>query len=262
MARTRKAAVAGTFYPADPEELRSAVRKYLGERGETVSGLKALIAPHAGYIYSGPVAGAAFRQIPRNQEGKRRVPILCLGHRLAFSGLAAPDADRFETPLGEVMVDSALLDSIADLAQVQVIDAAHTLEHGIEVQLPFLQCLLPTFSVAPLLVGAAEPEEVCEVLEAIWGGVETLIVISSDLSHYLDYAAARRIDEETSSAIEELRDEDIRPDQACGHLAIRGLLQSARKHGLKALKLDLRNSGDTAGPRDRVVGYGAYGFAS
>ena len=262
MARTRRAAVAGMFYPADPEELRSAVQEYVGGAEETAPTLKAVIAPHAGYIYSGPIAGAAFAQIPPYREARRRVPILCLGHRLAFAGLAAPAADRFETPLGEVAVDSALLDRIADLPQVQIIDEAHTLEHGIEVQLPFLQYLLPSFSIAPLLVGSAEPEEVCEVLDALWGGDETLIVISSDLSHYHDYPTAQRFDRETTSSIEELRDADIRPEQACGHLAIRGLLQSARKHGLTARNLDLRNSGDTAGPKDRVVGYGAYAFTS
>ena len=262
MASTRRAAVAGMFYPADPEELRGAVQEYLGEAEQTAPSLKALIAPHAGYIYSGPIAGTAFAQIPPCGEGRRRVPILCLGHRLAFAGLAAPSADRFETPLGEVTVDSALLDSIADLPQVEIIDDAHTLEHGIEVQLPFLQYLLPSFSIAPLLVGSAEPEEVCEVLDTVWGGDETLIVISSDLSHYHDYTTAQRFDRETTSAIEGLRDTDIRPEQACGHLAIKGLLQSARKHGLTARNLDLRNSGDTAGPKDRVVGYGAYAFTS
>ncbi len=262
MASTRRPAVAGMFYPADPKELRSAVEGYIDDAGESGTRPKVLVAPHAGYSYSGPIAGTAYSQLLPHKDQINRVPILCLGHRVPFDGLAVPSAEFFETPLGTVEVDQTSRQSITGLLQVHQIDEAHRLEHGIEVQLPFLQCLLTSFTITPMLVGTVQPEVVCEVLDAVWGGDETLIVVSSDLSHYHDYETARRLDQEISTNIEELRDADIRPEQACGHLAIKGALQAARKHGLTARNLDLRNSGDTAGPPDRVVGYGAYAFTS
>ncbi len=178
-----------------------------------------------------------------------------------MAGLAAPDASAFATPLGEVPLDGAALERLLELPQVDVLDAAHAFEHSLEVHLPFLQTVLGSFSLVPLVVGDARPEEVAQVLESLWNGPETLIVVSSDLSHYQDYATAQRMDAATARAIETLQPEDIRYDDACGRVPIQGLLLAARRKGLRAHTLDVRNSGDTAGPRDAVVGYGAWAFA-
>jgi len=263
MSQLRRAAVAGLFYPGDPEQLASQVRGYMAAAASTPidrPAPKALIAPHAGYVYSGPVAAHAYATLGDRAADIRRVVLLGPAHRLPFRGLAYCDADRFETPLGEVPVDRAALADIADLPQVQRLDAAFDGEHCLEVQLPFLQTVLTDFRIVPLLVGDAADADVAEVLERLWGGDETLILISSDLSHYLDYASARAIDERTSAAICALRPDAITTHQACGRHPIAGLLREAVAHGLKPALLDLRNSGDTAGPRDRVVGYGAYAF--
>ena len=194
------------------------------------------------------------------RERIRRVVMLGPAHRMAVQGLALPRATAFATPLGRVAVDLDAVRLSAGLPQVHCLDAVHALEHCLEVQLPFLQEKLVDFEVVPLLVGRAAPREVRRVLELLWGGHETLVVISSDLSHYHDYEAARKLDRDTSQVIEDLRDRDLRSDQACGCIPIQGLLQVARQRRLRAENVDLRNSGDTAGPRDRVVGYGAYVF--
>ena len=270
MSGLRRPAVAGLFYPDDPEQLSSQIRGLLDAAmpaaaphagAEPMARPKALIAPHAGYVYSGPVAGYAYARIAADAERITRVVLLGPAHRLPFQGLAYCSAERFATPLGEIAVDQDAVDTIADLPQVQELDAAFDGEHCLEVQLPFLQVLLSRFRIVPLLVGAAQDGEVAEVLERLWGGTETLIVISSDLSHYLDYASAQAIDRRTSEAICALHPDAITTRQACGRHPIAGLLREARLHGLSADLLDLRNSGDTAGPRDRVVGYGAYAFS-
>ncbi|MCU0833729.1 MAG: AmmeMemoRadiSam system protein B [Chromatiaceae bacterium] len=262
MTRARPPAVAGLFYPADPEELSRQVRGFLrGARGEMGTTPKAIVAPHAGYVYSGPVAGSAYAQIADRVEAISRVVLLGPSHRIAFQGLAATEADSLLTPLGAVAVDQAAYARVADLPQVRRFEAPYEGEHCLEVQLPFLQLVLGDFRVVPFLVGEADTETVAEVLERLWGGEETLIVVSSDLSHYLDYESARAIDARTSLAIESLHPEDIGYHQACGRNPLNGLLREARRHGLHGRTLDLRNSGDTAGPRGQVVGYGAYAFA-
>jgi AmmeMemoRadiSam system protein B len=234
---------------------------HLLEQAETKPMLvKALIAPHAGYIYSGPVAASAYACLASQAESIRRVVLLGPSHRAAFYGIAAPISSAFETPLGEVDVDQEAIQSLLDLPWVQRSDDPHLQEHCLEVQLPFLQTVLKHFKLLPLLVGEAQPDQVAEVIDRLWGGSETLIVISSDLSHYFDYESARKLDMKTTQAIEALRGEDIGFDQACGCLPVQGLLSVARKRGLREKTLDLRNSGDTAGPRDHVVGYGAYVF--
>jgi hypothetical protein len=275
MSGLRRPAVAGLFYPDDAKQLASQVRGFLDAarpvaapapeaNASPIARPKALIAPHAGYVYSGPIAGHAYARIAAGADQITRpitrVVLLGPSHRLPFQGLAYCSAERFATPLGEIPVDRGAIDAIDDLPQVQELDSAFDGEHCLEVQLPFLQVLLTQFSIVPLLVGTARGGEVAEVLERLWGGSETLIVISSDLSHYLDYASARSIDQRTSDAICALRPDAIATHQACGRHPIAGLLQEARLHGLSADLLDLRNSGDTAGPRDRVVGYGAYAF--
>jgi AmmeMemoRadiSam system protein B len=261
MESIRHPAVAGLFYPADPKELGRQLRAYLDAAERHPVRPKALVAPHAGYVYSGAVAATAYAQIRPLADRIERVVLLGPAHRMAFRGLAVSGARRFETPLGTVPVDWAGVEAVLDLPQVQQSDAPFEGEHCLEVQIPFLQTVLRDFELVPLLVGDARDEEVAEVLERLWGGDETLIVVSSDLSHYLDYASARAIDGETSRAIERLDAEAIGHHQACGRNPLSGLLVEARRHGLSATTLDLRSSGDTAGPRSQVVGYGAYAFA-
>lgn len=261
MTSIRAPAVSGTFYPADAMKLQEMVDGFIqGARhgGETP---KAIIAPHAGFIYSGPVAASAYARLETHAEQIKRVILVGPSHRVGFNGLAAPDVDYFETPLGRVSIDQNTIKTLLDLPWVRRLERAHVLEHSLEVQLPFLQTVLNDFSLIPLVVGHAEVSEVAQVIERLWGGDDTLIVISSDLSHYLDYNAARAIDAVTSKAIEEMRDQDVDYDQACGALSVRGLLRVAKKRHLHCETVDLRNSGDTAGSRDSVVGYGAYVFS-
>jgi AmmeMemoRadiSam system protein B len=260
MASARNPAVAGLFYPDDPRELRAMIAGFLAAVPAAGTVPKAIIAPHAGYVYSGPIAASAYARIRPARGRITRVVLLGPAHRVGFHGIALCSADSFQTPLGRVTVDQEAIKKISRLPQVQVLDAAHAQEHSLEVHLPFLQETLGEFRLVPLVVGDAGPEEVAEALEALWGGPETLIVISSDLSHYHDYQTARRLDRATSRAIEQLRPEDIQYDSACGRNPVNGLLRVARKRGLRARTVDLRNSGDTAGTHDRVVGYGAYVF--
>jgi MEMO1 family protein len=256
--KIRPAAVAGSFYVGHPDRLRTAVADLLAAAPECArASPKALIAPHAGYVYSGGVAAAAFMTL-RGSEAITRVVLIGPAHYVAVRGIAVPTADAFETPLGCVPIDRDALSAIADLPFVVEADAAHAPEHALEVELPFLQTLLGSFALVPLLVGDADPRQVAQVLGRLWGGPDTLIVVSSDLSHYHDYDTARRLDAATAVAIERGEWRSLGPDRACGFLAVAGLLVEADRRGLKAQRLALCNSGDTAGPRDRVVGYGAW----
>jgi len=221
---------------------------------------KAIIAPHAGYIYSGPIAGAAYAAFGRDRDVIQRIVLLGPSHYAPLLGLATSSAEAFASPLGEVPLDRAAVQQAESLPHVAPSDGAHAPEHCLEVQLPFLQLVLGSFALVPLLVGDATPEEVACVLAALWGGPETRIVVSSDLSHYRSYPTAQALDAATARAVESLRLEEVEDDGACGCRPIRGLLQQARKVGLRVKTLDLRNSGDTAGPRDQVVGYGAFAF--
>jgi AmmeMemoRadiSam system protein B len=223
---------------------------------------KAVIAPHAGYVYSGRVAAAAFATLRGRAQAIQRVVLIGPAHYLAVRGVAVPTVDDFETPLGQVPVDAPGLAKVAELPFVVRSDAPHVPEHALEVELPFLQILLPPFRIVPLIVGDAAAQCVAEVLSVLWDGPETLIVVSSDLSHYHDYETARRLDAATAAAIERGDWVSLRPDQACGRLAMAGLLIEASRRGLMAERLALCNSGDTAGSPDSVVGYGAWMFAS
>ena len=258
MASVRPPAVAGTFYPAEKDALDAAVEGYLAAARAEGPPPKALIAPHAGFVYSGAIAASAYARLAAARDTIDRVVLLGPAHRVPFRGIAATRATAYATPLGTVPIDVDAVRRALELRQVILLDEAHRLEHSLEVQLPFFQRLLDDFSLVPLVVGDASTGDVAEVIETLWGGPETLIVISSDLSHYLDYDAARRLDADTCRAIEELRPDDIGPQQACGRLPIKGMLSVARARGMGVTTLDLRNSGDTAGPRDRVVGYGAW----
>ena len=256
--KTRFPAVAGLFYPADPEELREMINGFLEQAQNDVPPPKAIIVPHAGFIYSGPVAARAYATLKSVRGLIKKVILLGPAHRVYLRGLALPGDNEFLTPLGTIPIDVDLVKKLQGLPQVSVMDAAHSEEHSLEVHLPFLQTVLENFTLLPLVVGEATPTEVSDVLDRVWGGDETLIVISSDLSHYHDYATARSIDSNTSAAIQHLELEKIGPHQACGCVPMSGLLNIARRSGMQVRILDLRNSGDTAGTRDRVVGYGAY----
>jgi len=262
MNTVRPPAVAGTFYPAAPPELAREIRTMLAgcERDASDQAVpKALIVPHAGYVYSGAVAATAYARIAPARATITRVVLLGPVHRVPVRGLALPGASALATPLGEVAIDTDAVERLAGLAQVTVNPAAHALEHSLEVHLPFLQSVLERFALIPLAVGDATPQEVAQVLDVVWGGAETLIVVSSDLSHFLGYGEARAADRATAEAILDLRS-DITHEQACGGTPVNGLTYAARRRGLTPQLLDLRNSGDTAGDRRRVVGYGAFAF--
>ena len=259
-ARVKPPNVAGMFYPGDDEALRREVDAHLGRASSEGPAPKALIAPHAGYRYSGPIAASACARLKPRAHEIRRVVLLGPTHYHPLRGVAASSAESFATPLGRVPVDVASVECALECVFVRRFDPAFDREHSLEVHLPFLMRVLPRFEVVPLLVGTASPAQVDTLLEMLWGGPETVIVISSDLSHYLDYESARRLDAETSEAIVALRHDAVGYEQACGRHAVNGLLHLARRRGLEATALDVRNSGDTAGDRDRVVGYGAYAF--
>ena len=263
MQTIRPAAVAGLFYPDAPGALGSAVRAYLAQampRGEPPPALpKAMIVPHAGYAYSGPVAASAYARLAAGRSTIRRVVLLGPVHRVPIRGLALPAAQAFATPLGTVEVDAAAGAEALRLPQVRTSDAAHALEHSLEVQLPFLQTALDAFRIVPFAVGDASASEVAAVIDRLWGGPETLILLSSDLSHYHPYDQARAIDRGTAEEILALT-AALDHEQACGATPINGFAVCARQHGLAPELLDLRNSGDTAGDKLRVVGYAAFAF--
>ena len=255
----REPAVAGLFYPRGQAELRAEVTKLLaGAPAPGGTPPKALIAPHAGYIYSGAVAAIAFATLQNRSETIERVVLLGPAHYVPLRGIAAPASEAMATPLGIVPVDRALRAAALDFPFVTSDDAPHVPEHSLEVELPFLQLVAASFSVLPLVIGEARPHEVAQVLDRLWGGPETLVVVSSDLSHFHEYAEARRIDAATAAAIERGDWASLRPRHACGYLAISGLLIEAGRRGLVAERLSLCNSGDTAGSHERVVGYGAW----
>ncbi|MCP4657696.1 MAG: AmmeMemoRadiSam system protein B [bacterium] len=268
MQGVRPPAVAGLFYPDERTELLQLMDQFLQEVADAepqaaaaTAPPKAIIAPHAGYRYSGPIAASAFELLRPLAGQVDRVVLLGPSHRVAFHGLALPAADRFETPLGPVEIDLEAAESVLDLPQVGVDSAPHAQEHSLEVEVPFLLQVLGSFRLVPLVVGFATPEEVAEVLERLWGGDETRIIVSSDLSHFLDYETARRLDNQTAQEIVELRS-NLVSKQACGAIPINGLTLAARRQGLAPRLLDLRNSGDTAGGHDQVVGYGAFSFTA
>lgn len=253
----RAPAVAGLFYPGDAHALRAQLTHMLERNPAAGLPPKALIAPHAGYVYSGPIAARAYNRVTPHAGTIRRVVLLGPAHRVALRGLALPTSDAFRTPLGDIPLDRDARAFLRDLPQVTDSDSAHQLEHSLEVHLPFLQILLRDFTLVPLVVGWAQPTEVAEVLNKLWGGDETLVVVSSDLSHYHPYETAQRLDADTAQRIE-TRQLPIPDEQACGAYPINGLLSVAQARHLRVERLDLRNSGDTAGDRRRVVGYGAW----
>jgi len=259
---TRPPAVAGFFYPASEAQLRRDVQDFLARAAPAAAAEpvpKVLIAPHAGYVYSGPIAASAYARIRAGAGTIERVVLLGPAHRVHVHGMALPAANQFQTPLGTVEIDQDAVAAVKDLPQVLVSDAAHAEEHSLEVHLPFLQQVLGSFKLVPFAVGSATAQQVAQVLDLLWGGDETLIVISSDLSHYLPYPRARATDEFTVETILRLQP-NLDHHQACGATPINGLLLTAQARGLRPYLLDLRNSGDTAGDKSRVVGYASFAF--
>ena len=259
-ARVRPPAVAGTFYASPPAELAADVDALMAVTPSTsdTDVPKALVVPHAGYLYSGPVAAAGYARLAPGRGRIHRVVLLGPAHFAPVRGVAVSSADAFATPLGDLTVDTYARDELTSIPFVTVDDAAHREEHGLEVHLPFLQRVLGDVQVLPLLIGVATPDEVGEVLDRVWGGPETAIIVSSDLSHYLDDAAARRADAATADAILAVDPARIGTDDACGVFPLRGLLQTARRRELGIELIALANSADTAGSPERVVGYGAF----
>lgn len=257
MKMVRNPAVAGIFYPGKQQALSELVDSFLAQAAGDEVCPKVIIAPHAGYIYSGQIAAQAYSRLANCQQNIHRVVLLGPSHRVGFRGIAASTATAFRTPLGDIRLDQDCLRSLVDAGLCAYLDQAHAQEHSLEVQLPFLQRTLQAFSLIPLVVGQADKETVAAVLESVWGGEETLIVISSDLSHYHDYAEAQSLDRQTAEKILSLKD-DLQGAEACGCKPLNGLLHLARQKQLHIRQLMLLNSGDTAGPKDRVVGYGAF----
>jgi len=256
----RPPAVAGMFYPGDPRELADDVERMLTTAAAAAAVVpKALIVPHAGYVYSGPIAASAYALLAPVRAAIRRVVLFGPTHRVPVRGLAVPSVASFATPLGAVPLDRAAIEQALMLPQVKAANGPHALEHSLEVQLPFLQAALDDFSLVPFAVGDASGGEVAEVMDLLWGGDETLIVVSSDLSHYHRYADAQRIDRRTADSILHLQALGSH-EQACGATPVNGLIEVARRRGLQPQLLDLRNSGDTAGDKSRVVGYAAFAF--
>ena len=261
MNQIRQPAVAGMFYPADKQSLKDDIQQYLNQAHvEQKTTPKAIVVPHAGYIYSGPVAASAYKQIIPLKDKINRVVLLGPSHRVAFSGLAVPESDVFNTPLGNIPIDQKGIQLLAGMSQVIASDQAHREEHSLEVQLPFLQEILGEFSLIPLVVGEADRFEVAEVIDKLWGDEHTLIVISTDLSHFHEYNEAKQLDRATSDAIVNLKPDLIGYEDACGRNGLKGMMTAAEEKNLSVELLDLRNSGDTAGDKNRVVGYGAYVF--
>jgi len=256
--RSRAPAVAGMFYSDKPQELAATVRSYLAATSPSAKPPKAVVAPHAGFIYSGPIAGSAYASLATRGPDIERVILVGPSHRVAFSGIATSGAAFFETPLGPVHVDREAVDTLTDKGLAREFEQAHQNEHSLEVQLPFLKHTFPDARIVPILAGDDDWQALARAMDLLWGGEETALVVSSDLSHYHDYATAQQIDAATAKQLEGLAAGQVDFEQACGATAVNALLSVAASKGLACATLDLRNSGDTAGPRDRVVGYGAF----
>ena len=261
----RPPAVAGQFYPADPGELRYQVDRMLTQADllEHPDGAlpKAIIAPHAGYVYSGQIAANVYGRLKPLASKITRVILIGPAHRVYVPGIALPTVAGFASPLGITQLDTDFIDKLANLSFAEKRDDAHAQEHALETQLPFLQEVLGDFKLVPIVVGGADDRQMIALMETVWGGDETLIVISSDLSHYHDYDTAKEKDNSTAKEIEVLNAGRLVGEDACGCRGVNGLLWMARRHDLRATTLEVKNSGDTAGPKNRVVGYGSWVFS-
>ncbi|MDH5717871.1 MAG: AmmeMemoRadiSam system protein B [Spirochaetia bacterium] len=260
MTLIRKPAVAGYFYPDNKDNLKKQIKKYFSVAKDNKIFGRAVISPHAGYVYSGQAAAFAISSFLENKEKIKRIILFGPAHRYSLSGIAADSAEKFQTPLGNVPVDLELTEKLINSFLIQYNDEAHAKEHSLEVQLPFLQEVIKKFKIVPLVAGNTNEEEIAEVIKFLWEDKSNYFIISSDLSHYLSYEKAKKKDRETSDYIEKLEFNKISSDRACGSLLINGFLRAAKKLNLKVKTLYLTNSGDTGGDKSSVVGYGAYCF--
>ncbi len=266
--RVRQPAVAGAFYPGNRDALLAeidrafadSVRPEWKEATPSTPGPppRALIVPHAGYVYSGAVAASAFSLLSPHRHAIRRVVLLGPSHRVFLNGIGVTSADAWDTPLGRVPIDDSARSTVLAVAWVRVDDRAHAPEHSLEVELPFLQTVLDDFVLLPLVVGDATDTQVADTIDIVWDGPDTVVVVSTDLSHYLPHDEAMRRDTRTADAIVANHPSAIAGEDACGNRGLRGLLVAARRRDLDVRRIDLRNSGDTAGNTERVVGYGAF----
>ena len=259
MVSVRSPSCADTFYPAEPGRLRSMVAHFVAKPDIAALSAKALIAPHAGYLYSGSIAGSAYAAVSYKAQHIKRILLVGPSHYRVFQGIAVATCQAMRTPLGIVPLDLQSIQACVAQGRIHYRDSAFDREHSLEVHLPFIQHVFDKVTIIPLIVGEASDEEVASVLSELWGGEETLIIISSDLSHFYDYKTACEIDLKTSQMIEKLK-KNLTGKHACGYRAVRGLLNKAITDDIRCTTQDLRNSGDTAGPKDRVVGYGSYTF--
>jgi AmmeMemoRadiSam system protein B len=264
MGSIRPAAVAGLFYPDNPRQLTADIDQFLTDASSQIPKLaqqpKALIVPHAGFVYSGSTAAKAYAALSPFADAIQRVVLIGPAHRVWVDGIAMMDVEAFRTPLGDISIDQAGQQQLSRLHYVHFFDQAHWQEHCLEVQLPFLQKVLNDFSLLPLLVGEASPEQVATALATFWDDPRSLLLISSDLSHFLSYQQAQQVDRKTCQAIEAMDISAIHNDQACGNRAVKGLLTLAKEKQMEVITLGLCNSGDTAGDHSRVVGYGSWAF--
>jgi AmmeMemoRadiSam system protein B len=260
-AKVRPPAVAGSFYPREANELKAYVRDLLPRPAPLPGGLCGVVAPHAGYMYSGSVAGKAFAPVIALRELVRRVLLIGPPHYVPVAGIAAPSSQAFATPLGKVSVDLDAIQALIEAGLVHIDDAAHAPEHALEVELPFLQVVLASFTIVPLLVGRVPPQQTAAVIAALMDG-QTLLAVSTDLSHYLEDRTARARDLASATTIERLDFTRLGPGDACGFSALNGALCAAAERSWIATRLDLRNSGDASGDRSRVVGYGAWALTA
>lgn len=264
MRAVRPAAVAGLFYPGRRSELDSMIAGLLDDARARMVDVeltpKGLVLPHAGYIYSGSTAALGYALLERMRAQVTRVVLLGPCHRVYTEGLALPGVAAFETPLGVVPVEPPPEPLYRSIPQVRSNPVVHAEEHSLEVHVPFLQSVLDDFTLVPLAVGAACASDVSEAIDALWGGPETVVIASSDLSHYLPYERANLVDTRTVHQMLRL-DATLTHEQACGADPVNGLLLSARQRGLTPHLLGRCTSGDTAGDKERVVGYAALALA-
>lgn len=256
--KTKKPDVAGMFYPADKDELKEMIEDFLKTAKVGKQLTRAIIAPHAGYVYSGPIAASAYLSLYSSKNEIKNVIILSPSHHYSFEGVAIHSAESFSTPLGELEVTQILKEKIKVLPFVHEYDQAFEQEHALEVHLPFIQHILPLAKILPLVVGHSRPEDIEKIFELFWNDSSNAFVVSTDLSHFLPYMNAQKIDGLTSKQIENLLYQDLHHEQCCGYYPLRGLLKFAKEHKLKITNIDLRNSADTAGDKGRVVGYGSF----
>ena len=255
----REAAVAGIFYPADVYQLKNDINGYLQHITDNNSGKpKILITPHAGYKYSAQVAASAFAKLRPFKDKIKKVFLLGPSHRVYVNGVALPKEKSFKTPLGIIKVDSDIVEQISKTKPFKFKSTAHKNEHSLEVSLPFLQVVLGNFEIIPMLYGEANPHEIAQTIQPYLERDDSILIVSADLSHYLDYSTAKKVDEQTANNIKEGKTVDHH--QSCGATAINTALIMAQNFGLVPQMLNMANSGDVIGDKDSVVGYGAWSF--